>query len=145
MNPTASDAIPPSDFRFPSPASQPAPEVPVNFPKKAEDLGSIYYYPRSARQYLEPQELSVRVQADGTVKIVEKEHGGSPDAPFTPPATSTEVDEALHTDALSLYNADVEKNGHWMKTEDSLPPRPATVQYQWEDVEQDVWLDHKGI
>jgi hypothetical protein len=62
VNPRASDPMQPDDYRKHSPAST----EPVNLPH-SDNPETIYYYPRSARQFVEDQVVILKVRADSFV------------------------------------------------------------------------------
>ncbi len=81
VNPNASDALQPPEYRNPSPASTTPPVLPRPDNPGAAVLRmpgvccsrlaaeSIYYYPRSARVFIEPQVLSITLDSNGIVDI----------------------------------------------------------------------------
>lgn len=84
VNPDLAPSLMNPEYRFPSPASQPAPETKDRFPDENEEiLANSYYFDNPTRYYVEPQIITMKFKSGKFVEMDVKElEEGSPDAPF---------------------------------------------------------------
>jgi hypothetical protein len=137
----------------PSPASQPdyvfektEPSkvgTPCFFPlqltssDQTHDIATIAYYPRAARQYIEPQTMILRLNGKGEANLELVKTVGTPDIQFGPVTTAADSDKLLKVNVFDEVKKAFEDR--WWMTASAPTPRLGEKQYQWTEVEPTEW------